>query len=71
MSEDFPKEIKMFGTIVEAEVYIPPLRQCKNCGRLGHIAKRCKGKKRCLLCGKAITCPDDCKEQKCDASQQK
>lgn len=68
MSPDFPKEIKMFGSLVETEVYVPPLRQCKNCGRLGHIASRCKGKKRCLLCGRAIICDDDnCREQKCES----
>lgn len=61
-----PKTIKMFNSIVTVELYVPPLRQCKNCGRLGHIAIRCKSKKRCLECGKPIPCPENCEEQKCE-----
>lgn len=38
----------------------------KNCGRLGHIAIRCRSTKRCLDCGKFIICPNQCKEQKCN-----
>lgn len=70
VSENLPKMIRMFSTIVEADLYIPPLRQCKNCGRLGHIANRCKSMKRCLVCGEPIVCPTGCKEVKCDFCKQ-
>lgn len=56
----------MFNSLVEAELYIPPIRLCKNCGRLGHIAVRCRSHKRCLLCGNKIICPNQCGESKCD-----
>ncbi|XP_037821429.1 uncharacterized protein LOC119610335 [Lucilia sericata] len=66
IGENIPKRVRMCGTMAEAELYIPPLRQCKNCGRLGHIADRCKSLKRCLICGEQIPCPDNCKEKKCE-----
>lgn len=34
-------DIFMCGTLVHPELYVPPLRQCLNCGRLGHTAIRC------------------------------
>ncbi|XP_075147465.1 uncharacterized protein LOC142221602 [Haematobia irritans] len=58
-------EFNMFCSKAKVELYVPPTRLCKNCGRLGHIAVRCKSKKRCLFCGADIICPNDCKEQKC------
>lgn len=60
-----PQYIFMCGTRVIPDLYVPPVRLCKNCGRLGHIAVRCKSAKRCLDCGKLIICPNQCKEQKC------
>lgn len=60
------KELKMFNSIVETDLYIPLVRLCKNCGRLGHIAVKCRAKKRCLLCGINIECPTNCTEPKCD-----
>ncbi|XP_058984150.1 uncharacterized protein LOC131804936 [Musca domestica] len=59
-----PQYIFMCGTRVIPDLYVPPVRLCKNCGRLGHIAVRCKSTKRCLDCGKLIICPNQCKEQK-------
>lgn len=32
------------------EHYIPALRQCYNCGKLGHSRKWCKDEERCLTC---------------------
>lgn len=61
-----PKTVKMFGTLVSVEIYVPPLRQCKNCGRLGHIVIRCRGRKRCLDCGADIICPSGCSNFSCD-----
>lgn len=61
-----PKTVRMFGTLVSVDIYVAPLRQCKNCGRLGHIALRCRGRKRCLNCGIHLTCPNNCADSKCD-----
>ncbi|XP_073825182.1 uncharacterized protein [Musca autumnalis] len=55
-----PQEILMCGARIIPDLYIPPIRQCKNCGRLGHIAMRCRSKKRCLKCGKTLICPNEC-----------
>lgn len=60
-------EIEMFGCKITPRLYIPPLRQCKNCGRLGHIAVRCRSLKRCLICGQSIICPVSCTMPKCNA----
>ncbi|XP_058984266.1 uncharacterized protein LOC131805046 [Musca domestica] len=56
----------MRGTRIKPDLYVLPVRLCKNCGRLGHIAIRCRSTKCCLDCGKLIICPNQCKEQKCN-----
>lgn len=66
ISGNVVKEINMFNTKVKAELFIQSVRQCKNCGRLGHIAAHCRSKKRCLFCGQNIICPNNCYETKCD-----
>lgn len=60
-------KIKMFRTNAHADLYVPAVRLCKNCGRLGHIAIRCRSKKRCLSCGRNIICPNDCATKRCDS----
>ncbi|XP_036332849.1 uncharacterized protein LOC118744165 [Rhagoletis pomonella] len=45
-SNNLPKEIKLNYTIIEVEYFYPFLRQCLNCGRLGHTGKACRANKR-------------------------
>lgn len=65
VSDGPPPEIFMCGAKIIPELYVPPIRQCLHCGRLGHIASRCRSAKRCLKCGQFIICPINCKEEKC------
>lgn len=41
-----PTEIFMCGTKISPELYVPPVRLCLNCGRLGHISIRCRSTKK-------------------------
>lgn len=38
-------EAKMFCANAKVELFLPPLRLCKNLCRIGHIAIRCRSKK--------------------------
>lgn len=60
---DVPKEIIFEHTKLNVDIYIPPLRQCVNCGRLGHTKLGCKSDKRCLQCGKT-----ECSNKECDTN---
>ncbi|XP_062557366.1 uncharacterized protein LOC134222240 [Armigeres subalbatus] len=46
-----PKWVKIFGCNFRPELYIFPIRQCKNCWRFGHGAKFCTAQSRCATCG--------------------
>ncbi|XP_017468425.1 PREDICTED: uncharacterized protein LOC108360583 [Rhagoletis zephyria] len=62
---DVPKEIIFEHTKLNVDIYIPPLRQCVNCGRLGHTKLGCKSKKRCLQCGKIECNNNECETNSC------
>ncbi|XP_067644791.1 uncharacterized protein [Eurosta solidaginis] len=57
---NIPTHIIYNYTKLNVEFFIPPLRQCENCGRIGHTKMSCKTKTRCLTCGKA-----ECQNPKC------
>lgn len=64
--DGIPTKIYMCGTKITPDLYVPPVRLCLNCGRLGHIALRCRSTKKCLNCGKDILCATNCsKENRC------
>nr|XP_029712624.1 uncharacterized protein LOC115257299 [Aedes albopictus] len=46
-----PGRIRVYGCSFRAELYIFPIRQCKNCWRYGHGASHCTSKTRCAACG--------------------
>lgn len=54
-----PNHIYLFGTRCEVSTYIPPVVQCFNCLRYGHMSKQCKSKQRCSRCQDSHA-PKDC-----------
>lgn len=48
--ERLPTQLKIFKTIVKITPFEPRLKQCRNCQRLGHLEKQCRGKIRCPIC---------------------
>ncbi|XP_017476809.1 PREDICTED: uncharacterized protein LOC108366845 [Rhagoletis zephyria] len=42
LGKEIPKNIKFDYTRLEVNFFIPPLRQCRKCGRLGHTQLACK-----------------------------
>lgn len=62
-SSDIPEYIILDYCHIPVNLYYPAVRQCVNCGRLGHTAKGCRSKKRCLNCAR-VDCTGNC-EMKC------
>jgi len=48
-----PEYIKMWKVRIPVLPYIPLVRICFKCSRIGHIAKTCENKERCLTCGES------------------
>ncbi|XP_054746059.1 uncharacterized protein LOC129250461 [Anastrepha obliqua] len=65
LGNSLPKDVKLEYTNFQVEHYFPSVRQCYNCGRLGHTQKGCKSSKRCLLCGSTEVCIPPCKISQC------
>lgn len=45
-----PTHIELNRVLYALKPYVYPIRQCRNCWRLGHHQKHCKSKKRCQYC---------------------
>lgn len=45
-----PTHVEINRALYKVKPYIYPLRQCRNCWRLGHSLKNCRSKKRCHCC---------------------
>lgn len=56
LGDCIPKEVILDHTILEVDNFFPRLRQCYNCGKIGHTQKACRSIKRCLKCGKTEGC---------------
>lgn len=65
LSNSLPEEVYFAHTIIKVHVYYPPIRQCNNCGKFGHTANSCRGKKTCLKCGRDGVCQTECDIVKC------
>lgn len=63
--DKIPKSVVLNHTILEVQYFIPIIRQCYKCGRLGHTQKACKSEKRCLKCGNREECTVRCDSLKC------
>ncbi|KAL7292534.1 hypothetical protein TKK_0014104 [Trichogramma kaykai] len=46
-----PKEISLFHVITKVSPYVKRTTQCLKCFKFAHIAKFCRGKQRCGICG--------------------
>ncbi|XP_065091068.1 uncharacterized protein LOC135712034 [Ochlerotatus camptorhynchus] len=60
-----PKWVKIFGCNFRPELYIFPIRQCRNCWRFGHGAKFCTSRARCANCGGTHSTADCNMDVKC------
>ncbi|KYM97368.1 hypothetical protein ALC62_11973 [Cyphomyrmex costatus] len=47
-----PKYVYLYKIRHEVSPYVPRVRNCYSCFRVGHISKSCKNDARCLFCGK-------------------
>ncbi|XP_017480155.1 PREDICTED: uncharacterized protein LOC108369544 isoform X1 [Rhagoletis zephyria] len=52
---ELPETIDIFCVKIKMVHYIPRVRHCYNCGRLGHTNMACRAANRCIICGKATT----------------
>ncbi|XP_073819687.1 uncharacterized protein [Musca autumnalis] len=62
--DDHPSWIVFNHTVLVVDTYYPAIRQCYNCGRLGHTKMGCRSNTRCLKCGEC-GCDGKCNERKC------
>ncbi|XP_058808592.1 uncharacterized protein LOC131674101 [Phymastichus coffea] len=46
-----PAEVKIYNVITKVTPYVRKVMQCLNCFKFGHYANKCRGKKRCSMCG--------------------
>lgn len=51
--EKLPDHITLYRMNIRVQAYIPAVRICFKCGRIGHISKFCDKVKVCLSCGTA------------------
>ena len=59
-AQTIPNFVSIFGARCKVDTYIPPVRQCSGCYRIGHIQSQCKSGLRCLYCAEehlAESCP--------------
>lgn len=62
---DVPEQVILNYTILKVDLFYPAVRQCFNCGRLGHTKNGCRSKQRCITCGKDGECKEACGAVKC------
>lgn len=54
---NLPESVILFFCRRKVEYFVPNPKQCKKCGRLGHLERMCKAKQfRCLSCGNNPKC---------------
>lgn len=63
---NLPESIYMWRIRVAVHPYIPMVRICFKCGRIGHIGRTCDSEERCLTCSEAHVLS---KEERCTANK--
>ncbi|KYN29798.1 hypothetical protein ALC57_00749, partial [Trachymyrmex cornetzi] len=62
--QQLPSDITLFNAKYTVEPYVPKIRICYLCYRVGHIGKDCKNSKsRCLYCGQEHDKSIDCEHR--------
>lgn len=49
--QDLPDELLIYKNSIKIEPFIPRIKTCTNCQRVGHLKWNCRGKIRCNKCG--------------------
>lgn len=62
--QNLPQDIKIWRPKVPVSIYIPQVRRCFRCGRIGHISKCCEAQHRYLICSEAHQIEKD-KDKRC------
>jgi len=50
--QSLPQYIYLYNCRYAVSPYVPKARICFKCFKVGHVSKSCKGKSRCIYCGK-------------------
>ena len=67
-STELPQYVYLDSWRHEVNVYIPPVKQCLQCMKYGHIAKYCRNSMVCSICSQSHhfkACTEDPKNAKC------
>lgn len=65
LGDVIPKHVYICYVRANVEHYIPQLRQCAKCGRIGHAMATCRSDARCIKCGSSQVCEGACLNVKC------
>lgn len=60
--QHLPDHISIYGHRCRVDPYVPPVRQCTECHRIGHIKTQCKSAARCLKCASTEHKTESCTE---------
>lgn len=49
-NRQLPEEIFVERTVLKVDTFIPSIKQCYKCGKIGHLRKCCRSEEKCLNC---------------------
>ena len=62
-SQRIPEFVSIYGARCRVDTYVPPVRQCSLCYRIGHVKFQCVSGIRCLHCAEQHA-SDDCPKER-------